>query len=96
MRPLLGEFSALTCVCVCLFVCLCVCPLFLKTTENENEKFIRSNHINDGEINHIRNDLFERRIEKNEMEDNVSIGMKRKAGKMTAEEKRAADVNALQ
>ena len=30
------------------------------------------------------------------MEDNVSIGMKRKAGKMTAEEKRAADVNALQ
>ena len=32
----------------------------------------------------------------NEMEDNVSIGMKRKAGKMTAEEKRAADVNALQ
>ena len=44
----------------------------------------------------IRNDLFERRIEKNEMEDNESIGMKRKAGKMTAEEKRAADVNALQ
>jgi hypothetical protein len=32
----------------------------------------------------------------NEMEDNVSIGMKRKAGKKTAEEKRAADVNALQ
>ena len=31
------------------------------------------------------------------MEDNVSIGMKRKAGKMTAEEKRAAaDVNDLQ
>ncbi len=30
------------------------------------------------------------------MEDNVPIGMKRKAGKMTAEEKRAADVNALQ
>ena len=28
------------------------------------------------------------------MEDNVSIGMKRKAGKKTAEEKRAADVNA--
>ena len=28
------------------------------------------------------------------MEDNVPIGMKRKAGKMTAEEKRAADVNA--
>ena len=33
MRPLLGEFSALTCVCVfvcvcvcvCVFVCLCVC-----------------------------------------------------------------------
>jgi hypothetical protein len=44
----------------------------------------------------IRNELFERRIDKNEMEDNVSIGMKRKAGKMTAEEKRAADVNALQ
>ena len=30
------------------------------------------------------------------MEDNVPIGMKRKAGKMTAEKKRAADVNALQ
>ena len=30
------------------------------------------------------------------MEDNVPIGMKRKAGKMTAEEKRAADVIALQ
>jgi hypothetical protein len=27
---------------------VCVCPLFLKTTENENEKFIRSNHITDG------------------------------------------------
>ena len=60
-----------------------MCPLFLKTTENENEKF-------------IINELFEWRIDKNEMEDNVPIGMKRKAGKMTAEEKRAADVNALQ
>ena len=65
-----------------MFVCVYVCPLFLKTTENENEKFIRS-------------DLFERRIEKNEMEDNVPIGKKRKAGKKTAEEKRNADVNAF-
>ena len=44
----------------------------------------------------IRNEIFERRIEMNEMEDNVSIEMKRKAGKSTTEEKRAADVNALQ
>ena len=44
----------------------------------------------------IRNDLLERRIEKNEMEYNVPIGMKRKAGKKTAEEKRTTDVNTLQ
>jgi hypothetical protein len=44
----------------------------------------------------LETNFFERRIEMNEMEDNVSIGMKRKAGKRTAEEKRAADVNALQ
>ena len=31
-----------------------------------------------------------------DMEDNVPIGMKRKACKKTAEEKRTADVNALQ
>ena len=89
MRPLLGEFSALT----CLFVCVCVCPLFLKTTENENEKF-RLEAITLPTV--IRIDLLERRIEKNEMEDNVPIGKKRKAGKKTAEEKRNADVNALQ
>ena len=29
------------------------------------------------------------------MEDNVEVGKKRKAGKMTAEEKRTADVKAL-
>jgi len=30
------------------------------------------------------------------MEDNVEVGKKRKAGKITAEQKRTADVNALQ
>ena len=76
-------------MCVCVFVC----PLFWKTTENENEKNqIRSDrHL-------IWKELFEQRIEKkmDEMEDNVPIGMKRKAGKKTAEEKRTADVNVLQ
>ena len=45
-----------------------------------------------------KKELFEQRIEKkmDEMEDNVPIGMKRKACKKTAEEKRTADVNALQ
>ena len=36
------------CLFVCVCVCVCVCPLFLKTTENENEKFVRSNHIVSG------------------------------------------------
>ncbi len=76
-------------------MCLFVCPLFLKTTENENEKIlilIRS----DQQL--IWKELFEQRIKKNmdEMEDNVPIGMKRKACKKTAEEKRTADVNTLQ
>ncbi len=79
---------------VCLCVCLCVCvSAFLKTTENENEKF-KKEAITLPTF--IRNELFERRIEKNEMEDNVPIGMKRKASTKTAEEKRTADVNALQ
>jgi hypothetical protein len=82
------------CVCVCLFVCVFVCPLFLKTTENENEKL----QIRMKQSTLIRKKLFARRIEKkmDEMEDNVPIGMKRKACKKTAEEKRTADVNALQ
>ena len=25
MRPLLGEFYALTCVCLCVCLCVCVC-----------------------------------------------------------------------
>ncbi len=46
----------------------------------------------------IWKELFEQRIAKkmDEMEDNVPIGLKRKACKKTAEEKRTADVNALQ
>ena len=67
--------------------------MFVCVYENENEK-IKLEAITLPTV--IRNELFEQRIEKNEMEDNVPIGMKRKAGKMTAEEKRAADVNALQ
>jgi hypothetical protein len=70
-----------------------VCPLFLKKTENENEK------IQNKSDRLLIRKLFEQRIEKklDEMEDNnVPIGMKRKACKKTAEEKRTADVNALQ
>ena len=46
----------------------------------------------------IRKELFEQRIEEkmDEMEVNVPIGLKRKACKKTAEEKRTADVIALQ
>jgi hypothetical protein len=46
----------------------------------------------------IRKELFEQRIEEkmDEMEVNVPIGLKRKACKKTAEEKRTADVIAFQ